>query len=109
MYYYNLAQSGKRLKELRNKKGKAYTQERVAEEVGISREYLNRLVAGKKGCSVDLLVIFAQYYDVTMDYITYGKEGIKHVISVTEKMDKLPVERRILAGKLINSILDNLL
>lgn len=109
MYYYNLVQSGKRLKELRNNKGKAYTQERVAEEVGISREYLNRLEAGKKGCSVDLLVIFAQYYDVTMDYITYGKEEIKHVISVEEKMDKLPMDRRILAGKLINSILDNLL
>ncbi|MDE7424670.1 MAG: helix-turn-helix domain-containing protein [Lachnospiraceae bacterium] len=109
MYYYNLAQSGERLKELRNKKGKAYTQEKVAEEVGISREYLNRLEAGKKGCSVDLLVIFAQYYDVTMDYITYGKEEIKNISGLSEKMDKLPKERRILAGKLINSILDNLL
>ena len=109
MYYYNLAESGKRLKELRNKKGKVYTQEKVAEEVGISREYLNRLEAGKKGCSVDLLVIFAQYYDVTMDYITYGKEDTKHDIGLSEMMDKLPVDRRILAGKLINGILDNLL
>lgn len=109
MHYYNLAQSGERLKELRNKKGKAYTQEKVAEEVGISREYLNRLEAGKKGCSVDLLVIFAQYYDVTMDYITYGKVETKHVISLSEKMDNLSADRRILAGKLINSILDNLL
>lgn len=74
MYYYKLAESGKRLKELRNKEGKVYTQEKVAEEVGISREYLNRLEAGKKGCSVDLLVIFAQYYDVTMDYITIQYE-----------------------------------
>lgn len=109
MYYYNLVQSGERLKALRNKKGKAYTQEKVAEEIGVSREYLNRLEAGKKGCSVDLLVIFAQYYDVTMDYITYGKEETKHVISLSKKMDKLPADRRILAGKIINSILDNLL
>lgn len=109
MYYYNLAESGKRLKELRNGKGKAYTQEKVAEEVGISREYLNRLEAGKKGCSVDLLVIFAQYYDVTMDYITYGKEETEHVINLAETMDKLPADRRILAEKLINSILENLL
>lgn len=109
MYYYNLAQSGERLKELRHKKGRVYTQEKVAEEVGISREYLNRLEAGKKGCSVDLLVIFAQYYDVTMDYITYGKEETKHVISVEERLDKLPMDRRILADKLINSIVDNLL
>lgn len=73
MYCYNVVESGKRLKELRNKKGKTYTQEKVAEEIGISREYLNRLEAGKKGCSVDLLVFFAQYYDVTMDFIAYGK------------------------------------
>jgi len=109
MYYYDLKQSGERLKELRNKKGKAYTQEKVAEEIGISREHLNRLEAGKKGCSVDLLVIFAQYYSVTMDFITYGKEDVVHVIGVEEKMDKLSVEHRILAEKLINSILDNLL
>lgn len=105
MYYYHLAESGKRLKALRQKKGKAYTQERVAEEIGITREYLSRLETGKKGCSVDLLVIFAQYYGVTMDYITYGKEEIK----LTEKMDRLPEKYRILAEKLINSILDNLL
>lgn len=80
----------------------------MAEEVGISREFLNRLETGKKGCSVDLLVIFAQYYDVTMDYITYGKEEMGRTISMEEKLDKLSVERRILAGKLINSILDNL-
>lgn len=109
MYCYNVAESGRRLKELRNKKGKAYTQEKVAEEIGISREYLNRLEAGKKGCSVDLLVIFAQYYDVTMDYITYGKEETGHVINVEEKMYRLPTDRRILAEKLINSIVDNLL
>ena len=109
MYYYNLIESGKRLKELRNRKGKAYTQEKVAEEVGISREYLNRLEAEKKGCSVDLLIIFAQYYDVTMDYITYGKVETGYIISLSEKMDKLPADRKILAGKLISGILDNLL
>ena len=50
MYCYNVVESGKRLKELRNKKGKTYTQEKVAEEIGISREYLNRLEA----CSFSL-------------------------------------------------------
>lgn len=105
MFYYNLAESGNRLKGLRQKKGKIYTQERVAEEVGITREYLSRLETGKKGCSVDMLVIFAQYYGVTMDYITYGKEEIR----LQEGMDRLSEGRRILAEKLINSILDNLL
>ncbi len=109
MYYYNIAESGKRLKKLRQRKGKTYTQERVADEVGITREYLSRLETGNKGCSVDLLVVLAQYYNVTIDYITYGKVEAGHIISLSEKMDKLPADRRILAGKLINSILDNLL
>lgn len=65
MYYYNLIESGQRLKALRMEKGRTYTQEKVAEEVGISRVYLSMLEVGKKGCSVDMLLVFAQYYDVT--------------------------------------------
>lgn len=34
MYCYNLEESGRCLKELRNKKGKAYTQEKVALQEG---------------------------------------------------------------------------
>ena len=48
MYYYNLSESGKCLRELRIKKGNVHTQVKVAEKVGISREYLNRLEAGKR-------------------------------------------------------------
>ena len=106
MYYYNIVESGKRLKELRQGKGKTYTQERVAEEVGITREHHSRIETGDKGCSVDLLIILAQYYNVTIDYITYGKVESVHL---SEKMDRLPADRRILAEKLINSILDSLL
>lgn len=109
MFYYNLAESGERLKKLRKEKGREYTQEKVAEEIGISREHLNRLETGKKGCSVDLLIILSQYYGKTLDYITYGKEAGQDVINLSEKMDMLPPERRLLAETLVYSILKNLL
>lgn len=105
MYYYNLAESGQRLKALRIEKGRTYTQERVAEEIGFSRVYLSMLKAGKKGCSVDMLLVFAQYYDVTMDYLTYGKQQ-DDVMDFTGKMAELLPERRQLAKKLIDSVLE---
>lgn len=108
MYYYNLAESGQRLKALRMEKGRTYTQERVAEEVGISRVYLSMLEAGKKGCSVDMLLVFAQYYDVTMDYLTYGKQQ-GDVMNFAGKMAKLLPERRQLAEKLIYSVVEALM
>lgn len=108
MYYYNLAESGQRLKSLRMEKGRTYTQEKVAEEVGISRVYLSMLEAGKKGCSVDMLLVFAQYYDVTMDYLTYGKQEAD-AIDFTDKMAKLLPERRQLAEKLIGSVVEALM
>ena len=109
MFYYNLIESGERLKELRKEKGREYTQEKVADEIGISREHLSRLEAGKKGCSVDLLIILSQYYGKTLEYITYGKETKQDVICLSDKLDRLPPERRLLAETLIDGILENLL
>ena len=108
MYYYNLAESGQRLKTLRMEKGRTYTQERVAEEIGISRVYLSMLEAGKKGCSVDMLLVFAQYYDVTMDYLTYGKQQ-NDIMDFVGKKAKLLPERRQLAEKLIDSVVEALM
>ena len=108
MYYYNLAESGQRLKALRMEKGWIYTQEKVAEEVGISRVYLSMLEAGKKGCSVDMLMTFAQYYDVTMDYLAYGKQQ-GDVMDFAGKLVELLMERRQLAEKLIDSVVEALM
>lgn len=52
--YYDIKRSGKRIHQLRIHNG--YTQEAVAQALNIDRSLLSHVEAGKKGCSVDLLI-----------------------------------------------------
>lgn len=69
--YYNLSESGKRIKDLRKKAG--MTQEQLAESVGISVEMMGKLERGASGTSVDTMGQIAEALSTSMDYITYGK------------------------------------
>lgn len=68
---YDIKQSGKRIRQLRTQSG--YTQEKLARELGIDRSLLSYVEAGKRGCSVDLLVRLSDFFDVTLDLIVLGK------------------------------------
>lgn len=70
--YYDAKKSGERIHQLRIENG--YTQEEVAEALNIDRSFFSRIESGKKGCSVDLLVHFSQFFCVSMDYLVLGKE-----------------------------------
>ena len=69
--YYNIEESGKRIAELRKKK--KLTQEGLAEVIGMSHKTINSIEKGKKGTSIDTLVLIAEALDTSMDYIVTGK------------------------------------
>ena len=68
--HYDIKASGERIRQLRIHRG--YTQEALALELSIDRSFLSHVEAGKKGCSVDLLVQFASVFGVSIDYIVLG-------------------------------------
>lgn len=70
---YDLTASGKRLQELRKQMGK--TQEEVAEQIGLSTNGISKIERGNKGCSVDTLLEFSEFYGVSVDYILKGDDG----------------------------------
>lgn len=70
--YYNLKQSGARIRKKRKERG--YMQEQLAEQLDISANHLANIEAGRKGLSVELLVELADSLDVSMDYLILGKE-----------------------------------
>ena len=70
--YYNLKQSGARIREKRKERG--YKQEQLAEQLDISANHLANIEAGRKGLSVELLVELADNLDVSLDYLILGKE-----------------------------------
>lgn len=105
--YYDIIESGRRIKELRKKN--RLTQEQLAEKVAITREFLSMIESGKKGCSIDTLGEFSNVFCVSMDYIVYGKKENTELLSTFElRLTKLDEEKRQLAIKMIDSIIGNL-
>lgn len=69
---YDIAESGKRIRQLRTQKG--YTQEEIARALNIDRSFYGRIESGKKGCSVDFLIRLSSFFAVSLDYIVLGKD-----------------------------------
>ena len=65
----------KYLKLLRKEKG--YTQQKVALDLNVSRESLSYYENGKRQPSLELLIAFSKYYNVSIDYLITGKDFIK--------------------------------
>ena len=56
-----------RLRELRKEKG--YTQQKVAMDLNLSQNSISRYENGSREADYDLLIRFADYYNVSIDYI----------------------------------------
>lgn len=72
MFYYDIKESGKRIKELRQQKG--LTQEELAERLNISYSMVGKIEIGYTGISIDLLIQLVVLFEVSMEYIILGQE-----------------------------------
>lgn len=69
---YDTHEVGRRIKKLR--RASALTQEDLSYELNISLDYLRKIESGRRSCSVYVYVLFAKYFDVSLDYLMLGKE-----------------------------------
>lgn len=97
--YYDVKESGKRIKELRKKIG--YTQESFASEIGISHRTYSGIESGAHSTSIDTLVEISKVLNVSLDYIILEKQDVGMINGV-------PEEKRELVGKILKGILENL-
>lgn len=74
-----------RLIDLRESKN--LSQVELGKRVGISNTAINKIESGVRGVSADELAKFAEFYDVSSDYLL-GKSGKRHYYSLTEKDNK---------------------
>ena len=70
--YYDLVESGKRIKAMRKKHG--LTQEKLAEQLGIAVNTVALIEIGNRGIYIDLAIELAVRFDTTLDYIFLGRE-----------------------------------
>ena len=67
--YYN-TKGGARIRELRIAKN--FTQDDLAEHMNVSRGFISLIESGKKGCSVDVLIVLSALFGVSIDYLVLG-------------------------------------
>ncbi len=70
---FDVESCGARIKGLRLKNG--LTQEKLAEDMNITDVHLRRLESGIRAGSIELLIEFAEYFHVSLDYLILGKGG----------------------------------
>jgi len=103
--YYDIIESGKRIKELRKKAG--LTQEQLAEDLGVSREALAKIETGKNGTSVDAIVNFASYFNVTTDIVIGIDNKNSNYNDIKSLIDSVPDNMKGIAYNCVISILNN--
>ena len=70
--YFNKKDFGQRIRELRRIQGK--TQEELAADMNISYDHIKKIEMGIRACSIDLLLEFSTYFDVSTDYLLTGRD-----------------------------------
>ena len=111
--YYNIKESGERIKRLRKSKG--LTQETFADAVGLSYRSIADIERGYRGTSIDVLIVMRQVLDTTLDYLIIGDSDFQSEIEVleSEKFISLVLagkseEQKMFAGKILKGILETL-
>lgn len=99
MYSYN-----ERIKELRKKLGK--TQSQMAEEIGVSVDLISKIEQGQRSLSMSMLVLLAEYFDVSTDYILKGADT-DFLIELGDLFSYIPDSDKPKVKKIIKSILVN--
>ena len=103
---------GRKLRLLRQ--GRHLTQEKLAEEVGITREMIAYLEARSPNPTAEAIRKFADYFKVSADVFLYENEennkrpGPKSAFErKIEELRKLPQAKRKLANDLLETVLNN--
>lgn len=92
----------KRLRELRGKLN--YTQQRVADDLNISRKLLSNYECGTREPSIDMLQTLATYYFVSIDYIVGASTIENPYQQIPEFMSKLLNDYNYLSNESVEDL-----
>jgi len=77
---------GKKIKEERNKKG--FTQEKIAELVGVSRQAVTKWESGQSTPSMENLITLAGIFEVSLGELTGGVDDSIPIANTNNSQDK---------------------
>ena len=97
-------QIGERIKAARE--AAAYTQERFAEEIGLSIQHVSNLERGITGPSISTLIKMSKVLGVSCDYLLLGRSGKSDVEKVESQLENLTTDQLVIVDKGIRIILE---
>lgn len=97
-------QIGERIRKSREIAG--FTQERLAEAIDVSTQYISDLERGVTGASTATLIRLCNTLNASSDYILMGKEGSQDLSSIIERIQYLPTHELVMVERGINFLLE---
>lgn len=88
--YYNIVESGLRIKELRL--ARSITRLQLADEVGISLDAMRKIETGTNGARIDTLVSIADLFCVSLDFLVCGCEKKAEIESLLAGLNEKEVQ-----------------
>jgi len=98
---------GKRIKALRQNLG--ITQDKFAEMLNCTSSHIGKIENGKGGISIEMLVSVANILHTTVDQLLLDSYDYKEQVLLHdfyERIDKFPVQTKVLACDLVMRLLD---
>lgn len=99
--YYDLVESGKRIKNLRKEKG--LSQNALAETLGIHVKTVSKAERGIIGLSVDNLIQISSYFNVSLDYLILGQNK---ELNIFDRIALQPEDKRKRIERIITEMLE---
>ena len=97
-------QIGARIKAAREAGG--YTQEKFAEEIGLSIQHVSNLERGIVGPSLQIVLKICKVLEVSCDYLLLGRSGSKDISKVESNLADLTPDQLFIVEKGIHIILE---
>ena len=82
--YYDLVESGKRIKALRKEHG--LTQEQLAEQLGVAANSIARIETGNRGISIDLAIELVVRFDTSRIDNYLGKVTPREMVAIEKAL-----------------------
>lgn len=85
-----------RLLELRKANG--YSQEALAEKIGVSRQAISKWERGESSPDTDNLIVLANVYGITLDELLDGEKAVKQSVQDEKKQKENKPKRKAIYG-----------
>ena len=100
--YYDMVISGKRIAQLR--KDKRLSQAGLSEELNIHEKTISKAERGVNELSVDNLILMADYFGVSMEYLIGSSEDVDS--QIIKIFNRCPEHRKDLLIKVMKTFCD---